>query len=267
MVGSGGFFTSDLYSAYHVVQNTMISFPKLLIISALKEYFAKDTKYHYVEDDWGFPYTPDHTNLDLKAGINNDSTTRIYIGEEDRFDVAYYPSVIVRHSGARYVPISINQEQDCVQYGYRLFIDGYGNKYSLRIPVNFIYAGSWDINLDIDVMAEGAEDRSTIVQAIAMHLQSNIRNELTYDGLFIKGTSVSGETKELYQNDNIYKQTISLECRGEYRRLIPVGNVIEVITACIEIGNYTNDVWHPDPNLTIQFKSDLTNTILSTQSL
>jgi len=267
MVGSGGFFTSDLYSAYNVIQNTQILFPKALLIAALREYFAKDTKYHYVSDEWGFPKTPDHTDLDPAAGFYDDATTRIYIGQEDRFDIPYYPAVLVRYSGARYFPISINQEQDCVQYGYRLFIDGYGNKHSLRIPVYFIFAGAWDINIDIEVMAEGPQDRSTIVEAISMLLQSNIRNELTYDGLFIKSLSVGAETKELYQNDNIYKQTISLECMGEYRRLLPVSNVIEVITACIEVGHYTDEVWVPDPNLTIQFQLDLTNTVLATQSL
>jgi len=267
MVSSGGFFSSDLYSAYNVVQNTLILFPKALIISTLREYFAKDTKYHYVSDEWGFPKTPDHTDLDPKAGYDDDATTRIYIGQEDRFDISYYPAVIVRHGGATYSPISINQEEECVQYGYRLFIDGYGNKHSLRIPVNFVYAGAWDISLDIDVLTEGMQDRSTIVEAIMMHLQSNVRNELTHAGLFIKSTSVSSESKELYQNNNIYKQTISLTCRGEYRKLIPVGDIVEVITACIEIGHYTEDVWLPDPNLTIHVYSDLTNTILQTEVL
>jgi len=267
MVGSGGFFTSDLYSAYNVVQNTMILFPKSLLISTLREYFSKDTKYHFVDDAWGFPYTPDHTDLDPKAGYNDDETTRIYIGQEDRFDIPYYPAVLVRNSGARYFPISINQEQECVQYGYRLFIDGYGNKYSLRIPISFIYAGAWDLTFDIDIYTEGPQDRSTIAESIMMHLQSNVRNELTYAGLFIKGTSLGAETKELYQNNNIYKQTISLDCRGEYRRLIPVGDIIEVINACIEVGYNADSVWIPDPNLTIQFQSDLTNTVLQTQDL
>lgn len=267
MVGSGGFFTSDLYSLYNVVQNTSILFPKSLLISSLREYFAKDTKYHFVDDDWGFPKTPDHTDLDPKAGYDDDATTRIYIGQEDRFDIAYYPAVLIRYSGARYMPISINQEQDCVEYGYRLYIDGYGNKHSLRIPVNFIYAGAWDLTLEVDVLAEGPQDRSSIVEAIQMHLMSNVRNELTYAGLFIKGMSLGAETKELYQNDNIYKQTISLDCRGEYRRLIPISNVVEAIVACFEVGHTTDTVWVPDPNLTIQFQLDLTNTVLHTDIL
>jgi hypothetical protein len=265
---SGGFFSSDLYRLYNVVQNTQILQPKILLISALREYFAQDTKYHYVNDEWGFPKTPDHTDLNPKAGLNDDDTTRIYIGQDNRFDIKYYPAVLIRNTGSSYFPISINQDEECVEYGYRLYIDGYGNKTSLRIPVNFIFAGAWDLTFDIDVIAEGPQDRSTIVEAINMHLQSNIRNQLTYAGLFIKNVRTGAESQEIYQNDNVYKQTISLECRGEYRRLIPITDVVEIISACIEIGHTdNNNVWLPALNETIYITLDLTNTILQTTPL
>lgn len=266
MVGTGGFFSSDLYSLYNVVQNTQILYPKSLLIATLKDYFSKDTKYHYVKDEWGFPKTPDHTDLDPRAGLEDDATTRIFIGQENRFDVPFLPAVLIKHTSASYKPISINQEQDCVQYGYRLFIDGYNNKYNLRVPVSLIFAGAWDLGFDIDVLAEGPQDRSTIVESICMYLQSIARDDLTYAGLFIKGVRVNGENQELYRGDNktIFKQTISLDCRGEYRRLIPISNVVESIMACIEVGHTTNGVWVPDPNLTINFNLDLTNTILQT---
>jgi hypothetical protein len=40
---------TDLYSIYNTVQNTMIRYPKELIIGTLKEYFAQDSRYHYSE--------------------------------------------------------------------------------------------------------------------------------------------------------------------------------------------------------------------------
>ncbi len=267
MVGTGGFFSSDVYKLYNVVQNTQILYSKELLISTLREYFAQDTRYHYVRDEWGFPKTPDHTDLPPNAGWDNDATTRIYIGQEHRFDVKFLPAVLVRHTSSAYVPISINQNQECVEYGYQLFIDGYGNKHALRVPVNYVFAGAWDLGFDIDVITEGPQDRSTIVEAVSMHLQSNVRNQLTYDGLFIKNLRTSGESQELYQNDNLYKQTISLECRGEYKREIPISNIVEIITACIEIGYIDRDVWIPAQNMTIQFELDLTNTILQTYPL
>lgn len=262
-MATGGFFSSDLYSLYHVVQNTQILYPKELLISALREYFAKDSKYHYVKDPWGFPNTPDHTDLPPDAGTNDDSTTRIYIGQESRMDVAFYPCVLVKHTSSSFVPISINEEKECIQYDYRLYVDGYGNSYNIQVPVGFIFAGAWDLGFSIEVQAEGPQDRATIVEAICMLFQSIVRDQLTQAGLFIKSVKTDGESSEVYQNDLIFKQTISLDCRGEYRRLVPISNIIEVIDVCIEFGNIEYNT--PAPNLQINYQFTLEDYVWQAQ--
>jgi hypothetical protein len=263
MVSSGGFFSSSLFSLYNVVQNTQILYPKELIISTLRNYFSKDVKYHYVSDEWGFPKIPDHTNLNPKAGLQDNLTTRIYIGQEAKFDVKFYPAILIKNTKTTYVPISFNQEEECLEYEKLLFDDGYGNHTYINSPVNFIVAGSWDLGFDLDVLTEGPQDRSTIVENVCILLQSIARNHLTDCGLFIKNVSAGGETFEIYQNDNIYKQTISLDCRGEFKRTIPITNVIDSISMCIEIGNIAEDnTFSPAPNLQINYDLDLTNTIL-----
>ena len=267
MVATAEFFTSDLYSLYNVIQNTQILYPKNLLVATLKEFFSQDTKYHFVADEFGFPKTPDHTDLAPEAGIYDDETTRIFIGQEHRFDIRYLPAVLVRHTGSAYNPISINQDEYCVQYGHQLYIDGYSNKYSIRVPVNFIFAGAWDLSFDIDIITEGLNERSEISEAVSLYLQSIARTKLTNAGLFIKSTRVSGETYELYQNRNIYKQTVSLDCRGEFRRLIPVRDVVEIINACIEIGHYESGAFVVADNMTIQHEVDLTNTLLNVTEL
>lgn len=258
----GTFFSSDLYSLYHVIQNTQILFPKELLLSTLREYFAKDTKYHYVKDPWGFPKTPDHTDLDPSAGFDDDSTTRIYIGQESRMDIPFYPAVLIKHTGSSFVPISINEEKECIQYGYRLYVDGYNNRYNVLVPLGFIFAGAWDLSFSIDVMTEGAQDRATIVEAICMLLQIK-RDDLTRSGLFIKSVKTDGESSEVYQNDLIYKQSISIDCRGEYRRLIPITNIIEAINVCIEFGDLATN--NPDPNLQINYYFDISDMILNAE--
>lgn len=267
MVISGGFFSSNLFSLYNVVQNTQILYPKELIISTLREYFGKDTKYHYVADEWGFPKIPDHTNLNPKAGLQDDLATRIYIGQEAKFDIRFYPAVLVKNTKTSHSPISFNQEEDCIEYENLLFTDGYGNYTYIKSPAYFIYAGSWDLGFDIDVLTEGPQDRATIVEAICILFQMLERNNLTDAGLFIKSVSVGGESFETYQNDNIYKQTISLDCRGEFRRKIPITNIIDSISICIEIGHYSQDTFIPDPNLQINLDLDLTNTVLQSYSI
>jgi len=259
---SGGFFSSDLFSIYNIVQNTQIVYPKELIISAMREYFAKDSKYHYVRDEFGFPKTPDHTDLDPEAGLDNDATTRIYIGQENRFDVKYYPAVLVKMTGSTSIPISINQEQDCVQYEYMPYYDGYGNNTFLNIPTHMIFAGSWDLKLDIDIYAEDPHDRNQISEAISILFGHLVRNQLTRSGLFIRSVNTSGESVEDYQNDKIHRMTISLDCRGEWLRKIPVLSVVEIINACFEIGHEDiHGTWTPAVNMQINYTQDISDLI------
>lgn len=248
---TGSFFSSNLFSLYNVIQNVQIIYPKELIIGTLREYFSKDTKYHYVKDEWGFPKTPDHTDLDPLSGLNDNETTRIYIGQENKFTVPFYPAVLVKSTSSTYVPISFNQEESCVQYEFITYEDGYGQKYQVSQPAYFIFAGCWDINLVIDVLTEGSQDRSTIVEAISVYLMGVARNQLTGSGLFIKSLRVDSESIENYQNDNIYKQSISLECKGEYRRHIPITDIAEIITICGEIGHMEGEEFVAAPNMTI----------------
>ncbi len=261
---SGGFFSSDLYSIYNIVQNTQIIYPKELLISALREYFAKDSKYHFVKDEFGFPKTPDHTDLDPGAGFDNDATTRIFIGAENRFDVKYYPAVLVKMTGANSVPISINQEQDCIQYEYVPYYDGNGNNTFLNVPTHMLFAGSWDLTFDIDIYAESPHDRNQIGEAISMLFAHIVRNQLTRAGLFIKSTRTSPENMEDYQNDKIYRLTVTLDCRGEWLRKIPITSVVEIINACFEIGHDdANNNWTPASNMTINYTQDVSDLLLS----
>ena len=56
---TGNFFKSDLYKIHDVVQNTMIVFPKEIIIATLRDFFSEDSYYGYRRDNFGFPQTPD----------------------------------------------------------------------------------------------------------------------------------------------------------------------------------------------------------------
>src|SRR5580692_8811576 len=105
----------------------MIVYPKEMIIATLRDLFSQDIYYHYSEDQFGFPNTTDHTDLPAGAdipvgGINSTATsntllpTRVFIGENYRYDGIYYPAILVKSGGSKYVPISINRDQGGVQY-------------------------------------------------------------------------------------------------------------------------------------------------------
>ena len=139
---SNNIIRSDLPKIHHIVQNTMIMYPKEMVIATLRDFFSRDSWYHFATDVYGFPQTPDHTDLDRNAGLNDNLTTRVFIGEAFRYDIVYYPAIIVRSGGSNYVPISMNRESGSVQWEYITYEDGYGNLKSYKVPKFFIFAGA-----------------------------------------------------------------------------------------------------------------------------
>jgi hypothetical protein len=134
----------------------MIVYPKEMIISTLRDFFAKDSYYHYSKDQWGFANTTDHTDLvpgaDIPTQFNSNGaiqeglSTRLFIGENYRYDGIYYPAVLIKSGGGKYVPLSINRDQGSVQYEDIIYEDGYGNQTTVHKPKSFITAGIWHYN-------------------------------------------------------------------------------------------------------------------------
>src|ERR1700722_2151597 len=155
-MSTNNFFKSDLFGIYNVVQASMIVYPKEIIIDTLRNYFGRDSYYHYSRDQWGFANTTDHTDLppgaDLPYGPGSDPElnpnptlpTRLFIGENYRFDSIYYPAILVKNGGSRYVPISINRNQTTVYYSEMIYEDGYGNQTLVRRPKSLVTAGAWE---------------------------------------------------------------------------------------------------------------------------
>ena len=165
-------FRSDLPRIYNVIQNSMIVYPKEIIISTLRDYFSKDSYYHFDKDQWGFPNTVDQTDLPMNAGLSSEdhSTTRLFIGENYRYDGIFYPAILIKNNGSKYVPVSINREESTVQYGQRLFEDGYGNSKTISYPKSLILAGAWEGSISIDIYTRSLRARDDLVEACAICL-------------------------------------------------------------------------------------------------
>ena len=236
--GTGSFVRHDLNQIHHVVQNTLMAYPKELIIGMLREEFAKDSWFHYVADQWGYPKVPDHTDLPLGAGLNDDEeTTRIFIGEAFRFDAIFYPALLVKMISARSVPISINRNRDVVDHEKQLVIDGYGNAKEFFIPKHIDLAGAWEGTISIDVISRDILDRDNLISTV-MLLFTDIRfDSLRKAGVLVKsgqptlGGISEGEDR---QQDKLYKATITVDIRTEWRRLIPIKNIVERINFCVD---------------------------------
>lgn len=248
---TNNFFKSDLYQIHSIVQNSMTLYPKELVIATLRDFFSRDTYYHYAHDHWGFPQTPDHTDLPINSGFTDDITTRVFIGESYRFDVIYYPALIVRHGGSTSVPISINRETAGVKWGSMVFEDGYGNIKTFPTPEHFIFAGAWEGSINIDVMTRDLRARDDLVDLISLLFVDIAFNDLVKSGLIVKGVSSGAPTETDDRNDHVFRQTVTLQIRSEWRRNVPIGNIIEIINMGVEFGR-TDPATEPiAPNLTI----------------
>lgn len=244
-------YRSDLESLHNLVQSSMIVYPKELIISVLKDFFSKDTFYRYVKDEWGFPKTPDHTNLPLGAGMNDELTTRLFIGENYRFDIIYYPAIIIKSSGMNYVPLSFNRNYGTVQYKKYLYEDGYGNQTIISRPEFFNTAGAWEGSLSLDIYARSLRAADDLTQLCSMALTEIYFDQLVEAGLLVKPVQISGSSAQEDRNDKLFRYTITIPIRYEWLRSIPINNFIEIVNFVVEFDDLTQSTSSPAYNLTI----------------
>ena len=229
----------------------MIMYPKEIVIATLRNFFKPDSYYHYSKDHFGFPNTPDHTDLPIDAGLHDDVTTRLFIGENYRFDSIFYPAILVKNSGSRYVPTSINREEGAVQWDFRTFIDGYGNTTSFRNPVSFIFAGAWEGALAIDIMTRSLRSRDDLIDLVSICLTDIAFKSLQKAGVICKPVVVGSPSEIDDRNDKLFRQTITVDIRSEWRRAIPIANILDVINFSIEFVDLNNPLAPVAKNLTI----------------
>lgn len=260
-MGTLNTFKTDLYHLHGYVQNTLISHPKQAIIGALREFFAQDSYYHYVRDQWGFPKVEDQTNLTSNAGMEDDLTTRIYIGEQYRDGPIFYPSITVKHGGARSVPISMNRERDSVQYQAIKYIDGYGHEKEVNTPAYFINAGAWEGNIIVDITARAIRSRDELTELVSLQFVDYHHQQLQNAGIAIKSTNVGSPSESEDRNSKLFKCSVTFDIRTEWRRLTPVGNIIDMINFAVEFRNISdiNTSQETAPNLKINTSIDLIN--------
>lgn len=224
---------TDIFNLEYVVQQTGMVHGKNLLIDTLRDIFARDREYKYVSDVFGFPKTPYHLGLDPAAGLDDDETTRIFIGSTYRYDIKFNPSIIVKNTGCRYVPISFNQNLLSVINRKEIITDGYGNSSVIYTPAYHTLVGAWDQTFEVKIIAENEMDREELADIVKVTLMGTRRMDLQRAGLFIKTLSTSGESEEKYSNDYLYMVSITLDTRSEWKVHIPISDLLERIGVCL----------------------------------
>lgn len=273
-MSSSNSFKSDLWDIYNIVQGSMIVYPKEVIIATLRDFFSKDSYYHYSRDQWGFSNTKDHTDLPLGADIpvghsgstaitNTLLSTRLFIGENYHQNGIFYPAILVKSGGSKYIPISINREKGGIQYEDMIFEDGYSNRKVISKPTHFITAGVWEGSIVIDVLTRSLRSRDDLVELISIFFTEIIFDTLYDIGIIVKPISIGGASETEDRVDKLFRQTLTLDIRSEWRRLIPIGNLIETILFVAEFANLNVDPPIVAKNLTINTEVNLTDMIIN----
>ncbi len=232
-------YRSDLYKLHNIVQSSMITYPKQAIIAVLRDYFAQDSYYHYEKDEWGYPKTVEQLGLPIDAGMTDHSTTRIYIGESYRYDGIFYPAILVKANNSRYVPISINREQGGIQYEKIVYDDGY-NQVETSIPKSFITAGVYEGSFSVDIYAKDMRTRDELIDLIVLCFSEIYHDTLFKAGVVVKPPTVGGPSEQDDRNDKLFRQTVNLDVRTEWRREIPISNFIDTVMFTLEFANLDN---------------------------
>lgn len=248
-------FKSDLNKIHSIVQNTMHLHSKELILFSLRDFFSRDSFYRYVTDHYGYAKVVDVTDLPLDAGIADDLTTRLIIQEAFRQEGDFFPALIVRVGNFNSMPISFNRETGSVQWGDSVFEDGYGNIKTFKTPKYFILAGAWEGTINIDIFARDMRTRDDLADLVALHFVDIAHNELLKEGVVITNVSTSGPSEVDDRTGKLFKDTISLKIRTEWRRHLNVSNIIEIINMAIEFGQVSNEI--VAANLTINTEKTL----------
>ncbi len=271
-MGTNNFFKSNLMSLHNIVQASMLLYPKEMIIAVLRDYFSHDDYYHFAKDQWGYANSTDHTDLPLGADIPTEHdqyganqsglTTRLFIGENYRQDGIFYPAILVKTGGSRYVPISINREQGSVKYKNIIYEDGYGNQTTVQQPEAFVTAGAWEGSIIIDIYSRSLRARDDITETIAMCFTDIVFDSLYDVGIIVKPINIGAAFESEDRNDKLFRQTITLDIRTEWRREIPVGNIINAILFTVDFQNLDSSTSVPAPNLTINTELSITDILL-----
>lgn len=261
-MATNNLFKSDLPKLHNVVQNSMIVYPKEIILATLRDHFSKDTYYHYSKDAWGFANTPDHTDLPIGSGLHDDVTTRVFIGENYRQDVIYYPAILLKHGGSRSVPISINREEGAIQWKFLEFDDGYGNRVYYKTPKAFLFQGAWEGTINVEIQTRSLRSRDDLTEIVGLCLTDIVFKSLQKAGVIVKPITIGAPSETDDRNDKLFRQNITLEIRTEWRREIPVGNLVEIINFSMDFA----DIVHNAPiaqNLTVNTNLRLIDNLMN----
>jgi hypothetical protein len=189
--------------------------------------------------------------------------TRVFIGENYRYDGIFYPAILVKSGGSRYVPISINRDQGTISFSKILFTDGYGNQTTVYKPAAIVTNGAWEGSIIVDIMTRSLRARDDLVELISMCF-TDVHFDTLHDiGIVVKPITVSGTSETDDRNDKLFRQTLTLDIRTEWKRAIPIENTVDAILLTATFSDLSVPNSPVAANLTINTEVNIVETLLN----
>jgi hypothetical protein len=150
-----------------------------------------------------------------------------------------------------------------VQYQDIIYEDGYGNQTKVKMPKAYITAGVWEGTISIDIMSRSLRARDDLIQAISMFFTDISFESLHQVGMVVRPLSVGSTSEVDDRADKVFRQTITLDIRTEWRREVPIQTIVDSILFTVNFQNLSNPNSVPAANLTINTQVSLTDMLLN----
>jgi hypothetical protein len=112
-------------------------------------------------------------------------------------------------------------------------------------------------------MTRSLRSRDDIAEAVAMCF-TEVTFDTLYDvGLIIKPISIGAASESDDRNDKLFRQTLTLDIRTEWRREIPVRNIIDAIFFTSTFEDLSRPGTPVPANLTVNTETSLTDLLLN----
>lgn len=105
--------------------------------------------------------------------------------------------------------------------------------YGDRVEAAKAYGGKFEVNFDLDVIAQDPNQMEEIADLVLMYLWGEKRDGLATEGIEVVDISMGGESEEVYDETGdiyYYNASISLQLRADWEMHVPLPLVVSRVT-------------------------------------
>lgn len=222
-----------------LLYSTLAVDSKSIVISSLREWFARDPVFSYRADEFGFPLLPEDPlvgggQAGMQGVIWGETSTRIVITDDYRYTSRFFPAITVSDNAGSNYEISFNQELSGIKYKVEEIVRN-GKVITRRVPSHVIFAGAWKQSYGVNIITEDHATRKRLKDMVAILFNNVLKADLINKGILVERVALGGDREEQFANSYYYYSNINLELFSEWRREIPITELVEAIAVNVNV--------------------------------